>query len=152
MPQEHVTEPDPANVPPYEGRSKGRGSDDISEELTGTVERQLTETKTGRPGATASPAAESPVRSEEVATGSGGAGDQTAFNAEASTPLDVGTSTTRRGEDVVEDDGEDGRFRTGTQGESQRPVGESTAKDSTGIDPQEPDGSTMPAGGSSAGS
>jgi len=150
MPQEHVTEPDPANVPPYEGRTKGRGTDDISGDLTGTVERQLAETKTGNPGATSSPAEESPVRAEEVASGSGGAGDQTATSTDASTPLGVGTSTTRRGEDVVEEDGEDGRFRTGTQGESQRPVGKSTAKDSTGIDPQEPDGPAMPASGSSA--
>lgn len=152
MPQEHVTEPDPANVPPYEGRTKGRGTDDISQDLTGTVERQLAETKTGNPGATSSPAEESPVRAEEVAGGAGGAGQQTATKADASTPLDVGTSTTRRGEDIMDDDGEDGRVRTGTQGESQRPVGESTAKDSTGINPQEPDGATMPAGGSSAGS
>jgi hypothetical protein len=121
----------------------------VSEALTGTVERQLDETKTGRPGATSSPAQESAVGAGEVSQGAGGAGDQTATNATAETPLGVGTSTTRRGEDVVEEDGEDGRYRTGTQGQSQRPVGESTARDSTGIDPQEPDGPTMPASGSS---
>ncbi len=152
MPDERVNRPDPDLVPPDEGRSTGRGDDDISEALTGTVERQLADTKTGNPGATSSPAQESPVRGDEVARGSAGAGDQTATRADASTPLDVGTSTTRRGEDVVEEDGEDGRFRTGTKGESERPVGESTARDSTGIDPQEPSGPTMPASGSSAGS
>lgn len=140
------------NAPPYEGRAGGRSDDELSDELTGTVERQLDETKTGRPGATSSPAEESPVGAGEVASGSAGAGQQTATRADAATPGDVGTSTTRRGEDVVEEEGQDGRRTTGTQGESQRPVGESTARDSTGIDPQDPDGPTMPVGGSSAGS
>jgi len=139
------------NAPPYEGRSTG-SSDDLGEELTGTVERQLADTKTGRPGATASPAEESPVREGEVATGAGGAGDQTATRADAATPGGVGTSTTRRGEDVGEEEGEDGRHTTGTQGESQRPVGTSTPRDSTSIDPQDSSGPTMPVGGSSAGS
>ena len=136
------------NVPPYEGRSKGP-SDDLGDELTGTVERQLAHAKTGRPGATASPAGESPVGAGEVAGGAAGAGDQTATRADGATPKGVGISTTRRGEDVVEEDGEDGRHRTGTQGESQRPVGTSTARDSTGIDPQQSSGATMPASGSS---
>lgn len=147
-PEINVNEPDPANVPPYDGRSKGR-SDDLGDDLTGTVERQLDETKTGNPGATSSPAQESPVQAGEVAGGSAGAGEQTATRADAATPGDVGTSTTRRGEDVVEEDGEDGRHRTGTKGESQRPVGESTARDSTGIDAQEPSGATLPTSGSS---
>ena len=141
-------EPDPTNVPPYEGRTTG-DRDEIGEDLRGTVERQLDETKTGNPGATSSPAVESPVGAGEVASGSAGAGQQSATRADAATPGGVGTSTTRRGEDVLEEDGEEGRHRTGTQGESQRPVGESTARDSTGIDPQEPSGTTMPASGSS---
>lgn len=143
------------NVPPYEGRTTGSSDDEISEELTGTVERQLADTKTGRPGATASPADERPVGAGEVASGSAGAGEQTATRADAATPHGVGTSTTRRGEDVVSEDGEDGRHRTGTQGESERPVGTSTPRDSTGIDPQDshpqPGGPSMPVGGSSAG-
>ena len=146
---ENVDQPDPANVPPYEGRTTGQ-PDELSEDLTGTVERQLAETKTGRPGATASPAEERPVGAGAVATGSAGAGEQTATRADAATPGGVGTSTTRRAEDVVDEDGQDGRHRTGTQGESQRPVGESTARDSTGIDPQEPSGATLPASGSSS--
>lgn len=146
---ENVDQPDPANVPPYEGRTTGQ-SDDLGDDLTGTVERQLADTKTGRPGATASPAEERPVGAGEVATGSAGAGDQTATRADAATPGGVGTSTTRRGEDVVGEDGQNGRHRTGTQGESRRPVGESTARDSTGIDPQEPSGATLPASGSSS--
>ena len=146
---ENVDQLDPANIPPYDGRTTGQ-SDDLGDDLTGTVERQLAHTKTGRPGATSSPAEESPVGAGEVATGSAGAGDQTATRADAATPKGVGTSTTRRGEDVVDEDGQDGRHRTGTQGESQRPVGESTARDSTGIDPQEPSGATLPASGSSS--
>jgi hypothetical protein len=140
------------NAPPYEGRTSGQTDDDISRDLTGTVERQLAETKTGRPGATSSPANERPVSAGEVASGSSGAGKQTATRADAATPHDVGASTNRRGEDMVEEDGEDGRHRTGTQGESQRPVGTSTLRDSTGIDPQDTSGPTMPVGGSSAGS
>lgn len=150
MPQQDVTEPDPDNVPPYAGRTTGRGDDESSDALTGTIGRQMAETKTGRPGATASPAEESPVRAEEVAKGAGGSGEQTATDTDATTPLGVGTSTTRRGEDVVGDDGEKDRHTTGTQGQTQRPVGESTARESTSVDPQEPDGPTMPASGSSS--
>ena len=152
MPQQNVTEPDPTNVPPYEGRTTGRSDDETSEALTGTVERQLDETKKGRPGATASPADESAVRPDEVASaGAAGAGTSTATDPHATTAHGVGTSTTRRGEDVLEEDGESGRYSTGTQGESQRPVGKSTARDSTGIDPQEPGGGpTMPASGSAS--
>jgi len=145
---EDVNRPDPDLVPPDEGRSTGASDSESSEALTGTVERQLAETKTGNPGATSSPAQESPVHADEVAVGSAGAGDQTATRADAATPHDVGTSSTRRAEDVVEEEGEAGRHTTGTQGQSQRPVGVSTASDSTGIDPQEPQGGpTMPAGG-----
>jgi len=141
MPQIDVTQPDPANVPPYQGRSKGFDDDDVGEALGDTVERQLDQTKTGRPGATASLADESPVRSGEVARGTGGSGQQSATNADASTPGGVGASVTRRGENVVREEGEEGRRTTGTQGQSQRPVGTSTSRDSTGIDPQEPAGS-----------
>lgn len=53
-------------------------------------------------------------------------------------PDDVGDSTTRRGEDVESDVGrEAGRHQAGTQGETDRPVGTSTARDTTGVDPQE---------------
>jgi hypothetical protein len=150
MSQQNVTDPDQSNIPPYEGRSTGEG--ELSEELRGTVERQMANVKEGRPGATASPADESPVQPGETGSGAAGAGQSTATDTQATTPLGVGTSTTRRGEDVVEEEGEDGRHKTGTQGESQRPVGESTARDSTGVNAQEPSGPNMPIGGSSAGS
>ena len=153
MPQQDVTRPDPQTVPPYEGRTTGTRDDEVSRALQGTIDRQLDETKTGRPGATTSPATESPVRPDEVSRGAAGDGDQTATDPSARTPLGAGTSTTRRGEDIVEDEGQDGRRTAGTQGASQRPVGTSTSRDSTGIDPQAPDeGPTLPASGSSAGS
>jgi len=54
-------------------------------------------------------------------------------------PKDVGESQTRRGEDIVKDEGKEaGRHDAGTQGPTERPVGTSTARDSTGIDPQDP--------------
>ena len=53
-------------------------------------------------------------------------------------PSAVGESTTTRGEDVAKGEKEPGRKDTGTQGPSQRPVGTSTARDSTSIDPKEP--------------
>jgi len=155
MPQIDVNQPDPDLVPPYEGRTTGFSEDETSKALEGTVERQMEDTKTGNAGATSSPVQESPVRSDEVASGSAGAGDQTATSTDASTPLGVGTSVTgnRGGEDIAEGEGEEGRHETGTQGQSQRPVGESTPRDSTSIDPviepQDSSGPTMPAGGSS---
>ena len=55
------------------------------------------------------------------------------------TPGGVGESKGRRGEDLVEEEGkEPGRYESGTQGKSSRPVGGSTARDSTGVNPQEP--------------
>jgi hypothetical protein len=50
----------------------------------------------------------------------------------------VGESTTRRGEDVIAEGKEPGRYDSPAQGESQRPAGTSTARDATGVDPQEP--------------
>jgi len=48
---------------------------------------------------------------------------------------DVGESTTRSGEDMVDKDGkEPGRVDTGTEGPTDRPTGESTKRDVTGID------------------
>jgi hypothetical protein len=48
---------------------------------------------------------------------------------------DPGQSVTRSAEDIDED--EAGREATGTTGASDRPKGESTARDRTGVDPQE---------------
>lgn len=52
----------------------------------------------------------------------------------------VGESISRRGEDVVDEEGTDpGREDLGTKGKTERPVGTSTARASTGVDPQDPD-------------
>lgn len=88
------------------------------------VEEQLAETKTGRPGATESPADEQPVDPDEV-TGK-----------VSESPKGVGKSTSRSGEDIVEDESKEaGRKDVGTQGESERPVGVSDERDTTGVDP-----------------
>jgi hypothetical protein len=51
----------------------------------------------------------------------------------------AGQSTTTGGEEISRRDGKEaGRQDTGTQGESQRPTGTSTARDMTGVNPQEP--------------
>jgi hypothetical protein len=61
------------------------------------------------------------------------------------TPEGVGESTTRRGEDVSGQEGkEPGRYDSGTQGQSERPTGGSTQRDSTGVDPQDPIDEDMP--------
>ena len=56
---------------------------------------------------------------------------------EASGAGSVGESITRRAENVAEDK-EPGRQDTGTEGKANRPTGTSTARDATGVDPQEP--------------
>jgi hypothetical protein len=67
---------------------------------------------------------------------------------EARTPLGVGVSMTRRGEDVDKQEDEPGRQDTGTKGPSDRPVGVSDERASTSVDQQETEsgGPTMPAG------
>jgi len=64
-------------------------------------------------------------------------------------PADPGTSIeslSRRGEDIAKDDDEAGRENTGTQSPPERPTGTSTARDYTGVDPQEPIDGGSPAG------
>jgi hypothetical protein len=71
-----------------------------------------------------------------------------ATDTEAESPLGVGVSMTRRGEDVAKQEDEPGREHAGTKGPSDRPVGVSDERASTSVD--EPDtesgGPTMPAG------
>jgi hypothetical protein len=51
----------------------------------------------------------------------------------------VGQSSTTRGEDMQERDGKEAGRQSGpAQGESERPTGTSTARDATGVDPQDP--------------
>jgi hypothetical protein len=55
---------------------------------------------------------------------------------EPGNPKNVGKSTTRRGEDVLKRKGkEPGRYETKEKGESGRPVGKSTLRDQTGVNP-----------------
>lgn len=122
-------------VPPYDGRTTG--TEASGDARTESVERQLSETKTGPRGATATPPDEQPVRADEV-TGE-----------EPESPKGVGESTTRRGEDVRDDEGQEpGRRDAGTKGESGRPVGVSDERDSSAVDPQESqdDAPTTPTG------
>jgi len=55
-------------------------------------------------------------------------------------------SESRSGEEVSNSEQEHGRHDTGTQGSTDRPVGESTARDYTGVDPQDPITKDDPAG------
>jgi hypothetical protein len=60
-------------------------------------------------------------------------------------PEGVGLSQTRRGEDVVKEEGTGpGRVDLGTKGPTERPVGASTPRASTGVDPQETIDEGMP--------
>jgi hypothetical protein len=64
-------------------------------------------------------------------------------------PEGVGESVSHHGENMVAEEGyETGRQDAGTQGPTNRPVGTSTNRDSTGVDPQEPiiDTPASPAG------
>ena len=71
-----------------------------------------------------------------------------ATDTEAESPLGVGVSMTRRGEEVQKQEDEPGREHAGTKGASDRPAGVSDSRSSTGIDDQETQsgGPTMPAG------
>jgi len=53
-------------------------------------------------------------------------------------PHGVGDSDSRRGEDESKGNKEPGRQDTGPKGPTGRPTGTSTARDMTGIDPQDP--------------
>lgn len=56
----------------------------------------------------------------------------------AASPLGVGTSSSRSGEDMEDHEGkEEGRYDAGTQGPSDRPVGKSTPAASTGVGAQD---------------
>jgi hypothetical protein len=54
---------------------------------------------------------------------------------EATSPLGVGESINRHGEDVAKQEGEEGREHAGTKGETDRPHGTSDERDSTSVDP-----------------
>ena len=99
-------------VPPYDDKSTG--SDELDQ---GTRRAMGSEPPLREPN---EPAAEAP---DDLS--------------DAQAPDDVGVSMTRRGEDVSQDDGKEaGRFDTGThEAPSDRPTGESTDRDRSGVDP-----------------
>ncbi|MEP7065931.1 MAG: hypothetical protein ABI889_07870 [Gemmatimonadota bacterium] len=53
-------------------------------------------------------------------------------------PKNVGKSLGRHGETVAKEDHEHGKGASGPKGNTGRTAGTSTARDSTGVDPQEP--------------
>jgi len=111
-------------LPPYEGRTTDSGSAD-SQDRADSVRRQMAETKTGRPGATASPADEQPVSEDQLT-------DEV-----PESPKGVGSSSNRGGHKMAEHEGkEPGREDGETKHESERPTGTSTSRDMTGINPQ----------------
>ena len=57
---------------------------------------------------------------------------------EADSPKGVETSESRSGEDVAKGDKEAGRQDTSPSGGANRPSGTSTARDVTGVSPQDP--------------
>jgi hypothetical protein len=67
---------------------------------------------------------------------------------EAESPLGVGVSMTRRGEDVAKHEDEEGRDDTGAKAATDRPTGVSDERASTAVDPNETESgdSHMPAG------
>lgn len=111
-------------VPPYDGRTGAETSS--NDERGASIERQLSDNQPGQQGQTATPADEQPVSEDQVT------------DEEPESPKGVGVSTTRRGEDVSDDEPEEaGRKEVGTRGESGRPVGVSEGRDSTSVDPQD---------------
>lgn len=107
-------------VPPYEGRTTSR-----DEPAEGTARAWGSE----------------PPAKEPAHPGSG----ETPADAEPA-PEGVGESTTRRGEDVVKQEGKEaGRQETGThEAPSDRPTGTSEPRDATALKPPEDDGEAAP--------
>ena len=124
-------EQDPGGlVPPYEGRQTEMK--DSYEEHTEKVFHGADEVEPG-PGR---------VVSDEERDG------VPPTDTEAESPLGVGVSITRRGEDVHKQEDEPGRDDTGTKGPADRPTGTSDERAATSVDPDntESGGPTMPAG------
>lgn len=96
-------------IPPYDDRAKGRN------ERADGVERMLS----GEPA---------PQEATQ-------AGSSAAPRADAAmAPSGVGESAGRHAEDMIESDGKEaGRYDTGTKGQSERPTGESTSRDTSGV-------------------
>jgi hypothetical protein len=116
-------------VPPYEGRRTEASEDQV--EQMDKVFNRVDEVPPG-PG-------------REISEEREGVGPT---DTEATTPLGVGESINRRGEDVARQEDEEGREDLGTQGASDRPVGVSDERASTSVDPEDTvsGGPSLPAG------
>lgn len=89
-----------------------------------SVERQLSDTKPIEGDRTTSPGNTEPAAESGGDVPTGGEGP-------------AHYAGTRRGEEIQDDDAKEaGREQIGTQGPTERPVGTSSQRDSTGIDPQ----------------
>jgi hypothetical protein len=111
---------DVENVPPDEGRTTARGQSKHGG--AESVERQMAETHGPGTGATTTPMEESPVQEHEVT------------NKAPESPHGVGESTSRRGEDIVKEDGKErGRSDGPREHPSDRPTGYSDEHDTTSI-------------------
>jgi hypothetical protein len=117
-------------VPPYEGR-RTETTDDQAEQMDKVFNR-VDEVQPG-PGREIS---------DEEREGVG------PTDTEATSPLGVGESINRRGEDVARQEDEEGREDTGAKGDADRPVGVSDERASTSVDPDDTvsGGPTLPAG------
>src|ERR1700736_3998734 len=94
---------------------------DAKQERAEGVSRQLT----------GQDAPEDTNREGQVGPTGGGGGEMA--------PEGVGESVAHRGENMIDEEGKEaGRHDLGTQGPTNRPVGGSTARDSSGVDPQDP--------------
>jgi len=112
-------------VPPYDDRTDSADTPS-GEARAESVERMLADTKDANAGTTETPPDEQTVSDAEVT------------EATPDSPKGVGESTTRRGEDIIDDEGkEPGRHDAGTKGPTDRPVGVSDERDSTAVDPQD---------------
>ncbi len=70
--------------------------------------------------------------------------DDSVTRDEEGNPRDVGKSVTKGGEELSKPGKEPGRDDMGEKDDSGRPIGMSTARDRTGIDPQDPIDPTVP--------
>lgn len=115
-------------VPPYDERSKG-GSDTAAQ--TESLEARAESVRRQKAGEDA-PKEANP---ESLVGPTGGSPGK-------EPPKGTGESINRHGEDVAKSDGKEaGRYDTGTEDtEAERPTGESTARDRTGVDPQKGSG------------
>jgi hypothetical protein len=124
----------------FEGEDQHGYSPDVQgggEQAAQAGDRAFTPEAAGEPGPGREP-------SEEEKTG------VHATDATAASPVDVGQSAARQGEEIAQDEREPGRETAGVKGEAERPYGTSTLEDSTGLGagegPIDEESPTLPTG------